>query len=603
MFSKSDKVRSSNAKVGNNGNITFNFIFACTCAFIPSYVALGTNDPTLDLIDVPSVSGEAQTFYGLSISGIPVGIAATAIKDEKIGATELDMRILMRSGGTPLVMQLQSELFEEKNIKTIKMKSSYAYRKEVFGNTEWSWTFDSDKMIAQGKPVSLGSLLTGTQTAENYQTITRTPNTFFFPFQPKNTSQDKSLFSTPFSGDVFSISALNAKFDTEPMPTSFSFPMSDGVRIEFSRKEKSLAKNYIDEIRSNNIDPAWFSSERSLESDIRNLQKSVKEGADFIESTEREIKRKTPGIPYLLHRKLVNYSSLCKRVLDTLATQESHRTSNDHLFGEIAQDFLLIQKEAQRELPSTLAVSPELAIFGKPPLQWQYIRAANHIVRKTHSEVASLLAVDQERKTNLELTISAIKQERKAVLRANLRAKKSTLRVSLETVSENNKEASNAKKNPSLVDGKFFVLATNPEVILESICQKEQGSITVDLADRENFIVRSDLARGIWDESTRNKILAEFLNRVAAVSNCTHISARVPARMEREARSTIEIFRHDVVQTENEFQVSNGKTTRLKTFPGVYELTLTSFVTGKLIGKQEINVEEKDKSKLNLSFK
>jgi hypothetical protein len=571
------------------------------CGFGWSMLLLGIlpaaqADPAFDLLNVPSIAGNHKTYYVVSVENMPIGVAGFSIKEEDLGATESDLRILMRVGATPLVLRLRSEL----NKAGVNIQGVYFFKKEQFGNANWLWSIENNAYKSTDSIIPLETLLLGNPAPASRSVLTRSPITTFVPFQKSPQKFAESRFFSPLTGNVFSAQEISPSFAEGPMPISFSLPLSNGISLRFSQPENDDFKTILSEIRNQNTDPAWFSSKSTIREDISELKSTIQQCNTFTTSTEGIIKRKSPSVPYLLHRKIVNFQTLCNNLQASLFVWESQQNSSEALLASISKNFKATEKEPRRELPITLANSPEIPIFRKPALQWQFIKAAAHLIRKTQAEVATLIRIDQHRKTSLELTISALRQEPRAVLRANLRSKKSDLRMGVEVLKDN---STTPEKSPHVLDGKDFALSKNPDVLVQTTCENANGAITLNLADRENFVLRSDMARGIWDESTRIQILVEFLNRVTSIPTCSLMNVRIPQRIERDARGAIEVFRHDVLQTENEFQVSNGKTTRLKTFPGTYELTLTSFVSGRVIGKQEVVIEEKDKSKLRLTFK
>jgi hypothetical protein len=570
--------------------------FLIACATAASTTAHALDDNTLDFLTPPSLSGDLETLYAISIGEIPVGVAAVASENKSIGATEMDMRILLRVGSTPLVLQMTSQL--QKN--EIQVTGEYTFQKDKFGKKTWVWRVLENEITLQGEPSSLNTFLLGAPTQPEVKPLSRTSHTAFLPFAVAADSKKEGHFFSTITGTLFSKTEIKAEFQDNPVPKSFSIPLPEGITLDFERKEKSQVKTFLEEVRRSAIDPSWFSSEKTLGNHVNELQLATQQCLSYGENTEKNIKKKSPGIPYLLHRKIVNYVSLCRRLHSSISSWESKQHSRERFFESIAESFKSLEKEPRRELPNTLATSPELTVFRRSALQWQFVRSATYLLRKTLFEVITLNNIEQERKTNLELTIQAAQQEPRAVLRANLRSKASNLRIGLEAVKEN--DASKRDSRLSL-DGKSFSLSATPTNDVRTICLQNQGAVTLDLSDRDNFIIRSDVARGIWDDSTRLTILSEFLTQVSTLPECSHASARIPVRLDRSAKNVVEVFRHDVLQTENEFQISNGKTTRLKTFPGTYELTLTSFVSGKLIGKQEIVVDEKSSSKLKLLFK
>jgi hypothetical protein len=568
--------------------------------------AAQAGDPLDDLLTTRSLSGDSKAWYGLYLNKIPVGIAAVATqsKDEAPGATEFDARILLRVGATPLVLQLSSTASGKGDDLKVQTSAVYSLRKDSFGERNAVWAISGQKVERKEPLVALSPLLFGTTSNEGSNSFSWDASSTFIGFKPAKISEPSARFFSPFSGEFFSSKDLLARFDDDGWANSFILPIPDAADIEFLRKTKVEAEELRAEIPKNAVDPRWVSSEHSLGKDVQKLKTTIEGCIKFGQAAEQEIKRKSPGVSYLLHRKLVNLANLCQRANLSISRWELERQPPEKFFTALAQDVKTLEKESRRELPLTLSTTPEVAVLSNGGAKWQNAKIVDYLVRKAHNEMFLLWSVDQERKNNIELRMAIPQLPQRSVLRATLHAKDTVLRTSMEFPSTKSVEDSRKKNN--ILDGKSFAHQQNPSDQITSVCKQALGAITLDLSNTESAVVRSDMIRGIWDNSTKTLLLSEFLNRLAAIPECTHSSVRIPKKFENETRNTIELFRHDVLQTENEFQVSNGRPVKLKLFPGTYEISVNSFVSGKLIGKREFTVEapgKKSKSTITLNFR
>jgi hypothetical protein len=566
--------------------------FLGVVGFIPSARA---GDPIEDLLSTRSLSGDSKAWYGIFLSGTPVGVASAATQNDDTppGATEFDARILFRVGATPIVLQLSSAASGKENEQKIKVTSSYSLRKETFGEQSTEWNLSPQRVESQGATVSLAEHLFGTLSKSSATSLPWNSGSTFIGFRPKKLDTNAMRFFSPFSGEFFAAKDIATKFDEDGWASTFTIPSPDAVNVEFLRKTKSEADNLRAEIAKNAVDPLWFSSEQSLARDVQKLKGTIDNCIQSGEATEKDIKRKGPGVPYLLHRKLVNTEALCQRAKLSISKWEAEKQSSDKLFTSLAQDLKGIEKESRREVPRTLATTPEISTLTNAAIQWQNVRVMDYLIRKTQSEMSLLFSIDQERKVNTELRISTKELSPRAILRTTIRAKDAVLRTSLEFAS--NRPIEDLSRKNSLLDGKKFAVSNDPSAIIASTCKNATGLVTLDLSNNDYSIIRSDLVRGVWDSATKAQVISEFLNRLAALPECTHSGIRISNAMEKEARNVIELFRHDVLQTENELQVSNGRPVKLKLFPGTYEISLSSFVTGKLIGKKDFTVNSSTK--------
>lgn len=572
----------------------FSFVSAVLGVFssVPHAMA---GDPIEDLLSPNSLSGDSRAWYGIFLSGTPVGVASSATQDDDTppGATEFDARILFRVGATPVVLQLTGASSNKDNEQKVKTTASYSLRKSRFGEQSTEWTISPERIESKGPIVSLAEHLFGTVSNSSSTSLLWNSSSSFIGFMPKKIAVSSIRLFSPFSGEFFAAKDIASKFDEDGWASTYTIPSPDAVNIEFIRKTKSEAENLKTEISKNSVDPRWFSSEQSLSRDVQKLKETIDICLRFGETTEKEIKRKGPGVPYLLHRKLVNAVALCQRARASIQKWETEKQFAEKLFASLAQDFRDIYKESRREVPLTLATTPEATSLTKTSMQWQNVRVFDYLLRKSYSEISLLFSIDQERKVNTELRISTRDLSPRAMLRTTIKAKEAVLRTSLEFASD--KPIVDARRNTSMLDGKKFATSNSPSSLIAAICQSTSGLVALDLSNTDYSIIRSDLVRGVWDNATKAQVISEFLNRLAALPECSHSSIRISKGMEKEAKNVIELFRHDILQTENELQVSNGKPVKLKLFPGTYEISLSSFVTGKLIGKKEFTVVSSNK--------
>jgi hypothetical protein len=127
---------------------------------------------------------------------------------------------------------------------------------------------------------------------------------------------------------------------------------------------------------------------------------------------------------------------------------------------------------------------------------------------------------------------------------------------------------------------------------LSPVCETYRGRIGLDLGNSSNGLFSSAIVRGVWDESTRVQLIRQFARRASANPACRDIVLRAPGELTVAAKSELESFRKDILQTEMEFQISVGSNRSLRLVPGSYELVISSLVNGSILGKREIIIPQ-----------
>ena len=147
-----------------------------------------------------------------------------------------------------------------------------------------------------------------------------------------------------------------------------------------------------------------------------------------------------------------------------------------------------------------------------------------------------------------------------------------------------------AKLPFEFINGQAFAKGRFPN--LSPLCENFNGRVGLDLGHSRNDLFSSSIVRGVWDESTRVQLIRQFARRASANSSCRDIVLRAPGDLTTAAKSELESFRRDILQTEMEFQISVGSNRTVRLVPGSYELVLSSLVNGNILGKREIIIPQ-----------
>jgi hypothetical protein len=561
--------------------------------------AVGAGEERLELREL---SGDEEAFYSVSVAGVPVGVATAASEgEESAGPREFDMKILTRVGANLVVARLGWSRETKGERPGYRVASSYEWKGGTFLAEKGSIVEEGERLLGNdiGR-MNLASLLLAEPVVPQDEPVAWGKNSSFFLFRPTVAKKEKLTLVSPFGLKVFSLAELNAQFDKDGFAKSVSLPFSKDMALDFKRVDAKEIRAVAEQATRLPIDLQWFSSSETIRGDLLALRQKSDACIGSDEKSERDLKRSNPNLPYLLHRKLVNLSNLCRLLNGTLSKAQQEGWPPEKTLARLADDARSLEKEARRELPVAFSMTPEWSVLGRPELKWQYPRVLRFLMVRAQNEVDSLLAIEQERKVDVIMSVRAVKQEMRAVLRGSLKVKDASFRVRLERIRD---EEQLGNATGSKVSGLDFAQGLVSVQKLSETCASGGGEISFDLLDAQPRLVRSEFVRGVWDAANRVVMIPDFLQAVAAIPNCRRVAVYVRTSMAKDASAALEHFLRDVLQVENEMQISNGREKRIRLIPGTYELSLRSFVSGAQIGKQDFSVEAQARGKSRLALR
>ena len=562
-----------------------------------------------------------SAFYLVSVQGVPLGTAVAAQNElDTVGPAQFEMRLLHRVGHATLVTTYSGKLESEKNEVSYNSKISVTDNDKEIAVENLLWNVNGTALqLKAGSPSRLPALfglaLDGHTSTQNMVWNAQTATLFF---KRVGLPAAQAVLFSPLTGETFSDQVLNAKYEADGFLKEAVVPWYGGIQLEFTRMAQADLAIKAEHLGRTPSELAWFSSEGKLRNDFRQLGDDAESCLRFATDAERMVKREFPQLPYLVHRKLFNVRNLCELVSFELKRGNSSAAPFAAL-DKLMKPVRVMLTEDRRELPRSFVSSPEIDVLNDDTRRWQWAKIISHLIRKTHEEMFQILSIEQSQKANVNLKISIDKLTPGSIAKGTLRLQSSVLTQVVDLANDKKMKPQSWTAIPDLVSKNIKLALTNGSgaeklstprapspfellngqsfasgevTSLGSICEQYQGRVGLDLGNSEGRILSSNVVRGVWDESTRLELVREFARRAMANPACKSLVVRVPAELLSAAKAELDVFRKDILQTESEFQITNGSSRRIRLAPGTYELVLSSLVNGNVLGKRLIIIPE-----------
>ncbi|MEN9809917.1 MAG: hypothetical protein RLZZ488_1484 [Pseudomonadota bacterium] len=606
----------------------------------PGLVALAIGNPVSQSPVVSAPSGYSNpVFYRVMMQGIYLG---SAVVGRSSGESSQDfffeLKIAHRLGYAPLLSDVKLQGHSKNGLVT-NAKQSIAVRhlESMVFEEESEWTQDSNEILKliRGNPenhlfrLGLRSNLGKTKISPSERSAKLALP--FFEVKKSSATKDPLLLN-PLNGLSYSVNDVAAKYSAEGVADELSLPWFSGMSLQFIRDTEDGVEKLPSLMSQNPVELAWFSTNTSIQEDLKTLHGIALSGMQFTKNSEKLIRKDFPQLPYLFHRKLFNFNKLCERLSAELSNGMARKLSAEQVLVQVGWVVRNALAEDHRELPRSLVNSPELEVLADDSKKWQWTKIISTMLSQTSEELSQVLAIEDSQKVNVAVRMSARSLARGSVVKGMLRSGRLHMHHQVESAGTKDLNPSSFVRLPTnlmqpfkvalnqqsptqlqgsaaqslmpqfeFVNGQAFAKGDFPT--LSPLCENFRGRIGLDLGNSRNDLFSSAIVRGVWDESTRVQLIRQFARRASANPACRDIVLRAPGELTTAAKSELESFRRDILQTEMEFQISVGSNRTVRLVPGSYELVISSLVNGSILGKREIIIPQgHDNLVLNLQL-
>jgi len=596
----------------------------------PGQIAMAVgNSPLMQPVVSEPDDFSDVAYYTVRIQDTLMGSAVMAKRQEST-TTEYfgEFKIGHRLGYAPLVTSIRlsawgngSKVKQVKQFVTVQNMDSIVFESEA----AWAESQSGTLELVNGNPSlyleQFGLTPDKPRSRPVVETAELTQHLPLFSSREGSRTKGVEIFN-PLAGGFFSTSEIVSTSGRDGFAESARIPWFSGLTLDLRRDSEESIASLPNRMSQSMLELAWFSAPSTLQDDLRRLHRIAMNGVQFTRSAEKSVRKDFPQLPYLFHRKLFNFNKLCDRVTFEMSLAQSRRLSAEQALTQIGWLVRNTLAEDHRELPRSLVNSPELEILADDSKKWQWTRIISNILEQTQDELSQVLEIEGSQKVNVSVRMRSRQLARgsvvKGVLRSgalmmqhevqnagNLSVKPTSLehlplnilkpvKVALNQSTQERASIKAAQQTATtpfeFINGQAF--AKGEFQTFSPLCEAFRGRIGLDLGQSRNELFSSNVVRGVWDESTRVQLIRQFARRASANSACRNIVLRAPGGLTTAARSELESFRKDILQTEMEFQISVGSNRTLRLVPGTYELVISSLVNGNILGRREIIIPQ-----------
>jgi len=597
----------------------------------PGLVAMAIGNPSPETPVVSSPSGFKNiTYYRIIMQGINIGSAVVArTSGQKSQDVFFELKISHRLGYAPLLSNIKFKGHSESGVLTSgKQNISVRHLEATIFEDEAEWNKDSNEILKLTKGQPEGHLARlGLKPNPGKTKISPTERNirhalpFFDP--KKNSAEVDPVALNPLSGQTLSFTDISAKYAPDGTAEELMLPWFGGQSLKFIKDTEDGIEKLPSQMSQTPLELAWFSTPATIHDDLKSLHGIALSGLQFSRASEKQIRKEFPQLPYLFHRKLFNFSKLCEKLSAELSLGLSKKLSAEQTLIQLGWVVRNTLSEDHRELPRSLVNSPELEVLSDDAKKWQWAKIISNMLTQTNEELSQVLAIEDSQKVNVAVRMSARNLARGSVVKGMVRSGRLMMRHQVESAGTQSLYTTSLVRLPSdlinpvkvamnnttggaetlkatagqssasafeFVNGQAFARGEFPT--LSPLCESFRGRIGLDLGNSRNDLFSSSIVRGVWDESTRVQLIRQFARRASANTACRDIVLRAPSELTTAAKSELESFRRDILQTEMEFQISVGSNRTVRLVPGSYELVISSLVNGSILGKREIIIPQ-----------
>jgi hypothetical protein len=567
-----------------------------------------------------------KAVYDVTLDGISVGVAtAGLLVDQPSQKPTFEIRFTHRLG----LSQAFSYLLTSGGLLSDDISAIFASQSTgasaLLQKATGNWKYQNQSYLFEEKSIHSAdflSFLLGNSKEIALQKPRWTDETHLFYYLKKEAASkaSKKLF-VPFTGELISSADADARFDPDGFLAEARIPLIKDLNFHLVRRKPDSGLEFVRSKSLKRIELGLLSTSKSLGKDLVDLEVEAEGCLTFALEAEKMLNRRLPEVSYLFHRKILDASNLCSLLKGRVAEAKP-------LIGSQPEKVLLkvlvpLRKslaEDRKELPSNLASSLDWDVIFQDEGKWQAVRLLRRMVRDLKSELEKSLSVEERLKVATVLQMNVAKLSPRSVMKATLRAKEIQWSIALDVSKDKEMlgtswtlppdlkkpmRVANSKgetpvqigndksKDPVFAPLNGLAYAKGTFASLEEICTNYLGQVSLDLGDSPSNFFDSKVVRGSWDAPTKLRVAEHFLRHAAASRFCRKIVIRVPSSMEIELKNSLKVFEKEVLQTENAFQISNGRVKKLRVVPGTYDLIVGSIVTGAVLGRTEIQVSEK----------
>lgn len=572
------------------------------------------------LIADARISSSIVTGYRIEAMGQLVGLALTGQNLGHVSGPEQTRIYLFDRIGTSQALHTVSFDIkgESEGLSTISGQYRFVIEDQIVSEFHYEWIYGDGKInLLRGQSSTLfpQPLLEVTRSVRSGVSRAEADKPISLPFfNPVGEGQQVIFdpFRGTLSGSAEELATYDAKYDPDGFAGTFSWRLMGKLPLTFTRVDKSELADFFPALWHATAPLQDFTPDSELGPDLARLRQTAKRCSARATELQDRFVRRSPYVPYLLHRRVTVLRNLCDGTarFAQLYGQTRDPEKRIRYFGENVR---LNLSHHPSEIPGRMTRSPQWSIIFDDQKAVLWLNSLNDLIQDGLAEVSDSLTIEAERKKVVKLrtvwkgkslgtVVKAVITHVKPVVSITLNeSQKQTMSADSWRESPWGKEADAAspalKKAPAfpfqLYNGKSIALTKLND--FSRTCETFNGKVGIDLGDAPQSVLSGPLLSGGWDKTTRLRLLELFLFKASGHAACRDLVVRVPTELRLQALEEIEHFNKSILQTDQEFQLKNAKFRHLRMLPGKYTLHVHSLISGSLLARRELTVEDTEK--------
>lgn len=586
------------------------------------------------LVSDARISSSIVTGYRIEALGQLVGLALVGQNLAHVSGPEQTRIYLFDRIGTSQALHAVSLDLrgDSQSASTISGQYRFVIEDQIVSEFHYEWAYAGGKMhLLRGQsstlfPQPLLEVARSVRSAVSGEGADKPISLPFF--NPAGDGQQ--LVFDPFrgtlSGSDEELAPYDASYDPDGFARSFSWSLMGKLPLKFARADKSELAHFFPTLWHTAVSLADFTPDSELGPDLARLRQTAARCKEETTELQDRFVRKSPNVPYLLHRRVTVLKNLCDGTAQ-FAQLYGQTKDPEKRIRYFRENVRLNLSHHPSEVPGSMTRSPQWSVIFDDQKSVLWLNSLNDLIRDGLAELSDSLEIEMERKKVVKLRTVLKEKSLGTVIKAVITHNKPVVSITLNESGERNmlpdswrespwgKEAETAPPAPAkttkssskkpapvatphpqpafpfqLYNGKSVVLTRLDD--FSRTCQAFNGKVGIDLGDAPQSVLSGPVLSGGWDNTTRLRLLELFLRKASGQNACRDLVVRVPTGLKTQAAEEIRRFNESILQTDQEFQLKNAKFRHLRMLPGTYTLHVHSLISGSLLARRELSVED-----------
>jgi hypothetical protein len=590
-----------------------------------------------DLMADARISSSLVTGYRIEAMGQAVGVALAGQNlGEGSGPEQSRIYLFDKMGNSPTLHAVSLSLGQAADgASTITGQYRFIIDDQVVSEYHYEWAYANGKMnLRRGQASTLfpEPLLEISRATKESTPLKGADKPISLPFF-NPTGKGQQLVFDPFHGQLAGtaeqLAAFSATYDSDGFARTLSWNIIGKLPMTFTRADKAELAKFYPTLWRSSVPLNDFTPESELGRDLAKLRQTASLCSDEATSLQDRFVKKSPNVPYLLHRRVTVLKNLCSGTAQ-FAKLYSQTRDPEKRTRCFTNNVRLNLSQHPSELPLSVIRSPQWAVIFDDQKTALWVNSLNDLIHTGLTELTDSLAIEMERKKVVKLRTVLKGKSLGAVIKAVVTNTRPGVAITLNeskertmlpdswrgspwapehdtSIAPQNKSTKANRSNPArnsiapsgptfpfqLYNGKSLALTRLSG--FEQTCRSFGGRVGIDLGDAPQSVLNGPEISGGWDASTRLRLMQLFLRKASAYSTCTELIVRVPPELKPPAEEEIQRFNESILQTDQEFQLKNAKFRHLRMLPGTYTIHVHSLISGTLLANRELVVEDTEK--------